>query len=331
MDSSEEFNKSIVKNISDHSLLEIDEKQTYLTKKYIEPISDNVLELVSAIRNYYDKLVFKKIKTFDKKSKIYKEYSKYPEWFCLQIRDSVLQILEWEIKEKYKRYEPISSLRQFIKHWWILKWAWWIQNNIHFHNWIQLWNYFLDVANDTVDTTKSKIELSLLSHSGFKNIDSVEEFWNIVELYWNRKVYPNIYFPRLAPFCPIITIDEKWDIFIPDLCTALFSKNILNSFELSYKFIFNSKYSERPLPQECISEIQKKFSYHINLHNYKKNNAFICDSFNNTWNFEEAKKWFDFYKKVLSLEDKNAISFFISCAIKTRDNFNNSFITAIPI
>lgn len=226
-----------------------DKKQMLLTEKYIEPVIWEIEEILIYLRKKVDK-------GFNWKTIAW--WCVYPEWFCCEIRDIIFSIIE---KNKNKVKSPFNVFAKLEKKWVLLKKNYWIQHGKYFQNWIQLWDYFLDVANDTVDINKNSIEISRLWSSWMENFTTYERYADIAEKYWNCDIYPNVYFPYLSPFYPIISI-QKWRAYLLNQHTQLMIQDIEeNNFQLVEDFLFNSLYSDKKLPDRFIKNLSNEFFY----------------------------------------------------------------------
>ena len=131
----------------------------------------------------------------------------YPLGRCREIRDKVFEMLGESINT---RETPITrSLHHFISQGGLATKIWGVLRESYFQNAIQIGSYYVDVANDTVDPRKPKIEILRLADSGMTPVNSLEHFKTIAERYWNARVYANTVFPGLAPFFPMICVSPS--------------------------------------------------------------------------------------------------------------------------
>lgn len=78
------------------------------------------------------------------------------------------------------------------------------------NNALQYGNWIIDAANDTADTSKYPVTVLKIQDSNTRNPRNHEDLCTILEKYWTVKCFPNVYYPELAPFFPVIfTQDEK--------------------------------------------------------------------------------------------------------------------------
>lgn len=73
-----------------------------------------------------------------------------------------------------------------------------------FQNAFQLGSLYVDVSNDTVTSTKPKVEILPFVDARFTPIRDFQHFSRIAQRYWKVEVYPNHVLPEIAPYCPLI-------------------------------------------------------------------------------------------------------------------------------
>jgi hypothetical protein len=137
----------------------------------------------------------------------------YPLGRCLEIRDAVFTGLEHLLNGKLvAQPEDLPVLKQlhgYIAQGGVCHKVWGSLRRTYFQNAIQLGTWYVDVANDTVVTTKPKIEILPMGRSGFANIDDYHHFAEVARIYWQVDVFANTVFPLLAPLFPLICSNEK--------------------------------------------------------------------------------------------------------------------------
>lgn len=85
-----------------------------------------------------------------------------------------------------------------------------------FQNAFQLGTLYVDVSNDTVTTTKPKVEILPFADARFVPIADFQHFARIAERYWRDRVYPNHVLPELAPYCPLVHISPQGVVQLRD-------------------------------------------------------------------------------------------------------------------
>jgi len=163
----------------------------------------------------------------------------YPIGFCRAIRDKVL--------EKIKNDALFLA---FTKKGVILKEIFIILRNTYFQNAIQLGNLYIDIANDTVDTSKPKLEICNLNKTDYVNLNEYDEYFRVAEKYLHITLYPNTLFPLFALMSPCLSISEKGEIQFFMHQEVILYKDFLNNFNLVKRFFSTSKIAQRQMPEE---------------------------------------------------------------------------------
>ncbi|HZX26374.1 MAG TPA: SapC family protein [Telluria sp.] len=78
-----------------------------------------------------------------------------------------------------------------------------------FQNAFQLGTLYVDVANDTVTPTKPKVEILPFEQARFVPIADFRHFSRVGERYWKDRIYPNHVLPELAPYCPLVHVNQQ--------------------------------------------------------------------------------------------------------------------------
>ncbi len=180
--------------------------------------------------------------------------TKYPFGFCGEIRDA---LWAWMRRERWPEcfarngieFRPIygivpdpteTNTSQFA-----------------FHNAFQIGNYMVDVAQDAVHGS-NKIQVHRVKNAPFENFSTYDRFAKVAEGYWGRKVYPNVYFPLLAPFVPLLYEENGRILFEPSHALLVY-KDRINRFQGAKKFIFESpEYSQRRIDPEKLAPLDQK-------------------------------------------------------------------------
>ena len=207
-------------NSIEHTVLlkEIDQLQIDLSNKFIKPnvlvfeeylyhlrtILDTYIDSVNQEMEFSIDLEFKRkidsnIEQYGKKALL-----KYPKGACYFITHSLYDTILKEMKER----SDLFFLKEFISEGGVFKTIWGQLKGDFFQTAFQLGSYYVDSSNDTVVITKPKIEIAVISESGFKNVDNLFEFKAIKEKYHQLEAYPNVYFPNLAVYLPFFFVIE---------------------------------------------------------------------------------------------------------------------------
>ena len=177
----------------------------------------------------------------------------YPIKCCLQITRHMLFLLAQDAE--FGDLKGARALTDFGRGGGLVKRIWGALRGEYFQNAIQAGSYYIDVANDTVDPAKEKVEILPLRDSGFRSIDSYQEFADVAETYWNCRIIPNRFFANLAPFIPMIAFFENGAIRLYSQNSYMFPMNLEKNLQLAREFVMNnpclSGYHPHPLYVVC--------------------------------------------------------------------------------
>lgn len=107
----------------------------------------------------------------------------------------------------------------------------------YFQNAFQLGTLYVDVANDTVVSSKPKVEILPFDQANFHPIRDFEHFRQIATSYWHDDVYPNHVLPALAPFCPLIHVSKDGVVQIQNPVSYMVALVKSQHFEPSESFL----------------------------------------------------------------------------------------------
>jgi hypothetical protein len=238
-------------------------EQAKLTEEWIVPYAEAIVADAEDIRKKVDRILSKRS---DLKDQLRLRSDVYPVGLCQEIAPEFSRLMEGELLNR--DYKGMQAVKNFVRAGGVIQPFWGIAIDMHFHNAIQLGTSVLDVANDTVDKNKSPVVLyPNAAESPFKNIDSVEQFADIIEKYWHADVYPNIYLPWFAPAFPLLLIRRSSHtgkttdtLMLEPQVSHVMVKNLVtlrdnHLFGLSSDFIFKSRYSEKRLPPDILDAL----------------------------------------------------------------------------
>ncbi|MCU4677036.1 hypothetical protein N7931_15490 [Catenovulum sp. 2E275] len=170
--------------------------------KMLDPIAENLTEVITdlvQLRIKADLTLLPKYPTFGKKI--------YPLGRCLEIRDEVFELLKTELQQP--KTAGLIALTQYIKQGNELTKIWGGLRDLYFQNAMKVGEYYIDVSNDTVNPNKPRVEVLLYRDAGFKPIEDFEYFCEIAEKYWHVKLFKNSVCSSLAPFMPVLCVDNN--------------------------------------------------------------------------------------------------------------------------
>ncbi|MBI1322332.1 hypothetical protein GC170_03965 [bacterium] len=236
-------------------VLPIDELQIALTEKWIVPVLAEIETEFLEIRMAVDVELSRRFAQGPSKPGFSKATKIYPEGYCLQITKHVLDEFEKRHAERPSKVSTtIDSFRRDGGH---FHRVWGILRDKYFQNALQIGSLYFDIANDTVDVAKPKLEYMPMADSGFRNITSFEDYATIVESYCGGTIYPNNHFPSLAPLMPILWIDERMELTIRSSIQYMLHMNIDTGFLAAERFLTQSPWADRPLPDAMAERIER--------------------------------------------------------------------------
>ncbi len=251
--------------VDERHTAEVDETQERLTTGIIIPNVDIIERQLVKIRDLVDKrfevMLRKDAESGEDRELVPGVYDlrRYPIGCCHLISDQVFKVL----KSAIGRSEApcMTVLNEFKEEGGILKPAWGIKQSRGrsvFQNIIQAGGYVLDPASDTASFGEKKVTHGRLEDFGFEDINSYEQYLDVVEPYWVVKVYPNIYFPDLAPLYPFFYTRANGTLHFDDLSRSLVAMNVLSGGAEAEKMIFESRIKDRRLPEEYLEMIAEE-------------------------------------------------------------------------
>ncbi|MGV8995411.1 MAG: hypothetical protein ACOH12_00505 [Parvibaculaceae bacterium] len=159
----------------------------------------------------------------------------YPVSFCLEITRYMLTLMSREPAPAHMT--GLMALHDFVRAGGPVKRVWGALRGSYFQNAIQVGTYYLDVANDTVNVNKPKVEMLPMAEANFNNIGSFFEFARVGEAYWKARILPNIWFPNVAPFLPAIVFYADGSLRFEGRSSYMFPMNLVAELVPAYDFI----------------------------------------------------------------------------------------------
>lgn len=131
----------------------------------------------------------------------------YPLGRCNEIRNKVFDL--WCEALQQQDEMAFQPIREFLQQGGSLTKVWGSLRDEYFQNAIQVGDWYVDVANDTVNPNKPRVEICQMETSGFGPITSFEQFVAIARTYWEVEIYRNDVVPALAPFLPLLCVNSQ--------------------------------------------------------------------------------------------------------------------------
>lgn len=244
-----------------------DDRAVRLSELYIAPNIDAIINGLNALRVKID-AYFLAIRDRARRNEMRVaetfrwKLEKYPVSCCLEITRHMLALLSQD--PVGAKTAGITSLHDFCRSGGEIKRIWGALRGVYFQNAMQAGSYYIDVANDTVDPSKDKVEIRPLEQSGFRNLQSYHEFADVAEGYWKCQMIPNWYFPNLAPVFPIITVNEDGGVLLDSKNVFMLPMNLEARFELAHDFVVNDSRAD-DVVKSCQSKLFDYMSGKPNL------------------------------------------------------------------
>ncbi|GGK47199.1 DUF6447 family protein [Salinarimonas ramus] len=143
---------------------------------------------------------------------------RYPLSQCLEISMAVAAYLRSDRADALTGAAGAgrTALRSFQRAGGSFRRVWGDLRGQYFQNAFQLGTLYVDVANDTVDPAKRKVEILPFDGAGLSPIRDFAHFARIARSYWSAEVFPNHVVPSLAPHCPLILIGPTGSLRLHD-------------------------------------------------------------------------------------------------------------------
>lgn len=178
--------------------LEANRLQAALTRRFLMPVLADLEPLFLEMRAETDRALAPNAAA--------RSQQPYPHGYCLEItRDVINNLLSRNAALSGGASRALSA---FLKHGGVASMVWGVLRGRYFQNAIQLGSLYVDVANDSVDPRKPKVEILPMELSGLELVRDVAHFARTAEAYWDVRCYANIALPALAPLFPLIVIDS---------------------------------------------------------------------------------------------------------------------------
>jgi glycosyltransferase involved in cell wall biosynthesis len=123
------------------------------------------------------------------------------------------------------------ALRRFLAAGGEMRRVWGDLRGSYFQNAFQIGTLYVDVANDTVVSTKPKVEILPFEASGLAAIKDYCHFAKIAESYWSVKAWPNHVFPEIAPLFPVLLETKSGGFELPDAGGFMMGLNLSRAFK----------------------------------------------------------------------------------------------------
>lgn len=184
--------------------LEASRLQAALTRRFLDPVLPELEATFLALRAETDGVLAADADVRSGKP--------YPYGYCLEVTMDVLTSLRVRIAGQ--RSAGAKALKAFLKHGGEGRVVWGVLRDRYFQNAIRLGSLYVDVANDSVDIRKPKVEILPMQDSGLELVSDAAHFARIAGSYWDVRIYANTALPALAPLFPMILVDRAGAVLL---------------------------------------------------------------------------------------------------------------------
>lgn len=236
-------------------VMPIDARQEALTERFIVPALPALEAEFLAIREEIDREMRRQLEA-NPKSAIKGDPSRYPQGYCLPI---TIRSFERFVARGLgaTRSEAFDAVWRFHEAGGVVGRVWGVLREQYFQNAMQFGSLYFDVANDTVDVRKPKIEHMPLAISGFRNVESIADFAAIGERYWKCTLYPNLHFPRMMPVAPLVRIDaDRERLSLCSLNLSMWRRSIDEGFREAETRLCDEARRGRRLPEPWLERLE---------------------------------------------------------------------------
>jgi hypothetical protein len=176
----------------------------------------------------------------------------YPFGRCEEITGAVVARMKGRINRQAHRAE--RAIHGFAAAGGIVRRIWGELKGIYFQNAIQFGGLYVDVANDTVDAAKPKVEILPLQEAPFRSIRDLAHFASIAEPYWGTAVYANHAVPSLAPLLPMISARPDGHPRLQSACDYMIDLMRRDGFREAEAWLGNAP----PPPPEVVAALLER-------------------------------------------------------------------------
>lgn len=243
-------------------VMPIDARQEALTERFIVPALPALEAEFLEIREELDREMRRQLEA-DPKSAIKGDPSRYPKGYCLPI---TIRSFERFVARGLGavRSEAFDAVWRFHQAGGVVGRVWGVLREQYFQNAMQFGSLYFDVANDTVDVRKPKIEHMPFATSGFRNVESIADFASIAERYWNCTIHPNLYFLRLVPVAPLIRLDaDRERLSVCAFSTSMHRRSVEEGFREAEAFLCEGARLGRRLPEPWLRRMEAYRREHL--------------------------------------------------------------------
>lgn len=180
------------------------EIQGQLTRKYLSEYLTQIEQLFTDLRSQLDVHL--------RNAKPNKLGKTYPLGQCLEVSqafEAAFAQLDPSKLSSSKHVTAFQAIQAFLAAGGEFRQVWGDLRGEYFQNAFILGNWYVDVANDTVNPNKASVEILPFHESGLRPIQNFAHFAVIAKRYWQAVCLPNIMVPELAHHFPLIVLQPN--------------------------------------------------------------------------------------------------------------------------
>lgn len=230
-------------------------RQAALTALYLQPVLPELEVALLAVRRQVDDEL--------QPLQPVKLGKPYPLGQCLEIALAVQTRLRTvdESSLPTNAAQGLRALRTFQRAGGDFRQVWGDLRGQYFQNAFQVGTLYIDVANDTVTSTKPKVEILPFDQANFSPVRDFAHFGKIARSYWQHQMYPNHVLPTLAPHCPLIHVTECGQVHMHEATQYMLAMTRSHGFAPSEVAL-----REAPMPAEVFDQVRRALQgggYHL--------------------------------------------------------------------
>ncbi|MBY4677383.1 hypothetical protein [Marinobacterium arenosum] len=230
-------------------LTPVDDRQVQLTRRWLQPNLVLIESELLRLREQVDPSLERQYPAQGEKA--------YPIGRCLEISQAVYRLLQQGIQRPQNPAQQL--IRQFVAEGGVARRVWGALRESYFQNAFQFGTLYVDVANDTVDPAKPKVEILPLSESGFCNIRDFEHFQAVAGRYWQCEVYANHLLPTLSPLFPLlIHYPATGRLSVETRIDYMLRLNMHSGFRLAQSWLASGGHQQSGLPSETAAPLLRR-------------------------------------------------------------------------
>lgn len=230
-------------------LTPVDDRQAQLTRRWLQPNRVLIEAELLRLRTQVDPSLARQYSGQGDKP--------YPIGRCLEISRAVYQQLQQGIQRPQNPAQQL--IRQFVAEGGVARRVWGALRGSYFQNAFQFGALYVDVANDTVDPAKPKVEILPLAESGFCNIRDFAHFQAVAARYWQCEVYANHLLPTLSPLFPlIIHYPASGRLSVETRIDYMLRLNMHSGFRLAESWLADSGRQLSGVPVESLTRLLRR-------------------------------------------------------------------------